>query len=167
MHQEYSPDCWLSPETLPACMEIGLGPEQFDCSGFVLRTLADVTGYEIEPEFRHSRQIWADAQAGQRLFVPADEAVGNLAVYAHVWDTPEGPKAVPAHVSIVTAMSADGQTRVVHSRTAENRVAETIINRERIIGFVAIRVKKAEAKSTLVHAGSSAGAGEKISTLDS
>lgn len=123
-------------------MEIGLGPHEFDCSGFVLRALADVCGTDvqaIDPSLRHSRQIWQDAKDEQRLFVPTQETVGALAVFQYRWDTAAGRRFVPAHIAIVSAVSVDGPTRVVHSKSSEGRVVETPLNRSRLLGFVAVR----------------------------
>jgi hypothetical protein len=121
-------------------MEIGLGPDEFDCSGFVLRTLAEVCGTQIDPTVRHSRQIWHDAGTQQRLFVPAGEVVGSLAVFQYRWDTPLGTQQVPAHIAVVSGISLSGGTRVLHSKFSEGRVIETPIQRKRLLGFVACRL---------------------------
>lgn len=48
--------------TLAACMETGLGPDEFDCTGLVLRAIADVVGVshtDLNPQYRHLRQVAA------------------------------------------------------------------------------------------------------------
>lgn len=103
-HQDVSPDCWRTDQTLQPCLEAGLGERDFDCSGLVIRAMCDVMGRSTNVwpmQLRHTRQLWQavlDAGAAQ----PIEEArVGDVIVCDRLWTMPDGThKRVAAHISI-------------------------------------------------------------------
>ncbi len=95
----------LAPDTLPtvAC----------DCSGYVCWALGvPRDGSALPGGWINTDAMVADAQRGQRLFVPLTRAVpGALLVHPK----PPGADSGPGHVAIVTAVDADGRaTRMLH-----------------------------------------------------
>ena len=120
--------CGANLQTHPACMEIGLGPEGYDCSGLVIRALTDVMGVADTDwawGIRHVRQM---SKMGTRVNLsPRDLAqdypLGLLFVYNHVGDNMYIPA---AHIGIYA-----GRGALFHARSrGANRVAiDAIKNR--------------------------------------
>ncbi len=120
--------CGANLQTHPACMEIGLGPEGYDCSGLVIRALTDVMGVADTDwawGIRHVRQMsrWGNKVSLLPINSGRDHPLGLLFVYNLL----ENDVYVPAaHIGIYS-----GGGTLLHARSrGTNRVAvDTIRDR--------------------------------------
>jgi hypothetical protein len=113
-----------------------MGPGPFDCSGLVIRSIADVLGGETRDwpaQYRHVREMWpTDAQEGQP-FRRVPLAIGQLVV-CHRWYNIEGVfTQTPGHIGIITKVGEDNvcciQTSSLTGKVTEGwlRQPQTII----------------------------------------
>lgn len=100
--------------TTEQCMELGLGPTAFDCSGLVIRAVTDVMGWRTNDwasDIRHVDQMARTLPAkAHDLSLPP--TAGDLIVYAHRHGDIEVPF---AHIAI-----CNGAYRVLHARNRDN-----------------------------------------------
>lgn len=129
-------------------MNIGLDPAGFDCSGLVLRALAEARGLtlgvNVSPQLRHTRQLWEDARTSNGLFrvvsrSSEDISPGSIAVFGHVWDLDDGTqRLMPSHVGVMVS-----PTHLVHANYSRDVVScvpliEAITQRRTFLGYMAL-----------------------------
>ncbi len=108
---------YLSSSKPSRCMEVGLGPDSFDCTGLSIRSICDVMGWKVSDwpqELRHSYEF--ARECGTEYQDPA--LPGGVALYAqHVKKADESALWLPAHVGIVI-----GPERMIHASSRGWRV---------------------------------------------
>jgi cell wall-associated NlpC family hydrolase len=117
------------------CLEDGLGPDIFDCSGFILRVLSDVADLdlgELAQQYRHVRDMWQDS-AENPLFcrissaTPTNLAAGGLLVTARRYTIGGQYRAIPGHIGIVT--EGGEAPSFIHASAESGLVEERSLNR--------------------------------------
>lgn len=117
--------CGSRPRTYPGCMEIGLGPEGYDCSGLVIRALADVTGISETDWADGIRHVGQMSRKATRVTLSSvgprhDYPIGLPFVYDHVQPDLRIPS---AHIGIYA-----GNGQLLHARSrGTNRVALDVL----------------------------------------
>ncbi len=134
-HQQFAGNC-LEGVT-DNCFDNGLGPA-FDCSGFVLRAYADVTGWQTGQfgNLRHVRDIWGAAQDNQSPFTKGEFAVGNLVVTARTYTINGEQVTFPGHIGIVTDTLTP---RFIHANPRAGCVRERSLRAQiALMGYVTL-----------------------------
>ncbi len=106
--------CGSRSKTFPGCMEIGLGPDSFDCSGLIIRALSDIIGRQTTKWAANIRHPLHMASLGTRVDLRStdgqhDYPLGLVLVYHHITQLGVVPS---AHVGIY----AGGQ-QLLHARS--------------------------------------------------
>lgn len=109
-------------DTVDACMEVGLSPVAFDCSGLVIHSLCTVLGTPTAAwarERRHVRQMYDLREAATKHdFLP-----GNLAIFGAYRDIDNVSRLVPTHIGVILANDVATQTiTMVHAHTYRRQV---------------------------------------------
>lgn len=132
-HQSFAGNCFEQPTA--ACMEAGMGPDEFDCSGLVINAFCDVMG--VEPErwparLRHVRDMWREATDSGVLFREAPEAtVGSLLVVSRRYNLEGRPQKVAGHIGFVadqTGVPGFQTVRFLHASPTLGSVAEATVS---------------------------------------
>lgn len=123
-------------------MTDGLGPDLFDCSGLVLRSMRDVLGEAACPkaiEFRHVRDFWRAASGGDDRLHVAKLAIGNLVVTRRHYTIDGKLTAVPGHIGIVTHL--DTMPSLIHASPRSGYVEERPLRAlDTLLGCIAIQL---------------------------
>jgi|GEM_PF-1405522 len=152
-HQTFAGNCIENPGD--RCFDSGLGPDVFDCSGFILRVICDVTGQDVRDlaNVRHVRDMWrAAGEAGNAMFQVADLATlvpGNLVVTRRIYDVDGEVVEMPGHIGIVTDASVE-PPRFIHASTfnREGQVKERqMLTSATIIGAIAVDLNACAARA--------------------
>ena len=109
------------------CVEVGLGPGGYDCSGFIAAVLSRVMRRSTEDwpaEMRHVRQMHARTEAGVGSL-----AAGTLLVFGRYYEIAGEDTLVPAHVGIVSSVT-DEATTIVHALDAQRAVVREPLTTE-------------------------------------
>lgn len=104
--------CGSRARTYPGCMDIGLGPEGFDCSGLVIRAMSDAMGVHETDWAFGIRHVFQMARKGKRISAEQLSGYtlhnGLLYVFDHV---DEKTSVSYAHIGIY-----DGNEKMIHAR---------------------------------------------------
>lgn len=142
-HQHFAGNCFEAPSE--RCFEDGLGPIFFDCSGFIVRVLCDVTGADIAAQAkgaRHVRDMWRLAEQGEGLFAAASEHDGHILVTSRCYTLHGQPTVVPGHVGFVTR--GQGEATFIHADPLRGSVQEIpLAAAHSALGYVALRPARA------------------------
>jgi hypothetical protein len=132
-HQDFAGDCYQSPSE--KCYADGLGPDVFDCSGFIVRTICDVTGLDIAKRgLRHVRDMWEAAQAGEYSLTTTTCAPGSIIVTERVYDFGRRP----GHIGIITSLATELPT-FIHASPSAARVEERpLLRLDTTLGYMTI-----------------------------
>lgn len=104
-HQDFAGNCFEQPTE--RCLQAGLGPDQFDCSGLVIRATCDVLGIDVTDwpaDMRHIREMWGIANGDQLGMTTTELARGALLTIAHRYNLTEQLhfRNVAAHAGFIT-----------------------------------------------------------------
>lgn len=123
-HYDFAGNCL--EQASPHCLDGGLGPDRFDCSGLMIRALCDVVGKPVEDwplELRHVRDMWDDAQTEATAFEPTPMEPGALVVLRRRHPVADTTYVVPGHIGVVTQVFRSGAYYIHASAHPEGRVA--------------------------------------------
>jgi len=101
-------------------MEIGLGPNEYDCSGFIISAISLVVGREANgwrSDLRHIRQMYA---TGHEL-LQFQPRIGDILILGRSYDFDCGKKLVPAHGGVITE-SGRAELAFLHAQASIGRV---------------------------------------------
>lgn len=128
-------------DTTDRCMEVGLTPDGFDCSGVAIHSLSIVLGLPVADwsrDKRHVRQMY-DPRIAMDL---AGVYPGMLAVFGAFRDVGGTSLLCPTHTGIVVAVDRlAAEIDMVHAftygrRVVSERVPMRVAGHERFMGFV-------------------------------
>lgn len=118
------------------CFTDGLGPERFDCSGLIIRSIADVLGidpYQDTP--RHVRDMWHESQE-QDNFKATEISAGSLAVVRRHYTIHGEYIAIPGHIGIITNAASQ---KIIHANPGSGKVETGQLRRgASILGYIAV-----------------------------
>jgi hypothetical protein len=126
-HQDFAGNCIEFPSD--NCFSDGIGPQAFDCSGLIVRSMSDVL--DVDPiicmkDLRHVRDMWRAAYCEQDdTFDMAELAVGALLVTRRRYDIGGESTIIPGHIGIIT--DAGGGLGIIHTNLRRGRVEETAL----------------------------------------
>ncbi|MDZ7744444.1 MAG: NlpC/P60 family protein [Candidatus Saccharibacteria bacterium] len=121
-HHFVAGDCIALPRE--NCPEIGIGPDEFDCSGFVIKSICDVKGLrpsDWPDQVRHVRDMWNDAQTEQVMFKQSALEAGALLITQKYYDIGDQQTEMPGHMGIVLTVE-DETVRYIHASAKRGRV---------------------------------------------
>jgi cell wall-associated NlpC family hydrolase len=138
-HQDFAGNCIETPSD--QCLSADLGPESFDCSGFVLQAIQDVMGAQSgQPSsgIRHVRDMWEAAKTTTYPFRLVEPADGTLIVMRRSYKIRNETVSIPGHIGILT--STENMT-FLHASPAVGRVEERPLRTtSTILGGIAIEL---------------------------
>ena len=125
------------------CWDDGVGPA-YDCYGLLIRSYCDVTGIDpnLWPEgYRHVRDAWQHAlQVGDIMSQLDGPHEGTLPVFYRRYTIHGSSQVVPAHIGVVSGMSADGDITYIHANPRRGIVEQVQLHTtDRLLGFIALR----------------------------
>ncbi|MDQ5972259.1 MAG: hypothetical protein QG553_418 [Patescibacteria group bacterium] len=124
-HYEFAGNCL--EQASPRCLDDGFGPENFDCSGLIIRAVSDVLGKRVEDwplDLRHVRDMWGDSQVEATAFEPAPVERGSLLVMRRKHTVDDMTYVVPGHIGVVTQVFRSG-AYYIHANAPEGKVIES------------------------------------------
>lgn len=116
-------------------MQVGLGPHEFDCSGFYNTVLAGVLGKNVQDLPRHVRELYDKFADGLDSKVASNDSVwnhflvGNSLVLGRKYMCEDGYHMYPAHIGIITRISTDRLT-LLHAKSSEGHVVKSHLTRQ-------------------------------------
>jgi hypothetical protein len=121
----------------------GIGPEVFDCSGLIIRSVCDVMGTAVTDQtegLRHVRDIWQAAQTGRPSFDLAELAVGTLLITRRIHTIGGEAIEVPGHVGIVTDTAGEIPS-FIHAQAGAGKVEERpLLTLDTMLGCIAVNL---------------------------
>jgi len=114
-------------ETTPDCMNIGLGPDEFDCSGLVIDGISNVIGMSIDrwpDQLRHVRQMAGTQYTYEGL---GEVTIGKCLVLGRNYTINGESRLVPAHIGVVTERHNEGVV-VLHAQASKGRVVRSLLD---------------------------------------
>jgi cell wall-associated NlpC family hydrolase len=108
-------------------MDVGLGPEAYDCSGLVIAAIASAAMEDIQswkPGVRHARQFAQVAESKQSL------ENGDVLVFGRHYTLGEQAQYVPGHMGIAVLASAT-EIMYVHALAKQGKVIRSTLTEEK------------------------------------
>lgn len=121
-------------------MSEGLGPDSFDCSGLVIRSMCDVLGKDISAwqlKHRHVRDLWNAANGLDDAFELTSLAPGTLLVSARSYLVNNVTEILPGHIGIVTEVY-DGKAVYIHASSPWLVAEEPVKNMVKRLGNITV-----------------------------
>jgi hypothetical protein len=139
--------CWT--ELTEECFRTGLGPESFDCSGFVIACLSESCSRPLDAwrrDVRHVREFWSGGTPtiGSRVEV-ADAQAGDILISQRIIRVEGVRDLFPCHTSIVTGNNRELPLRCIGTSHETGFVVETEVSefqRGRLLGAIALDPEK-------------------------
>jgi hypothetical protein len=137
-HWGFAGNCLEAPSE--DCFSSGIGPDVFDCSGLIIRSICDVQG--VEPfkrsnGTRHVRDMWQAAESGNQFVRTTELEIGSLLVTHRSHMIHGKPVSLPGHIGVISELGV--APKIIHASAAVGEVEERALKTQHtVLGTLAV-----------------------------